>query len=86
MTARQEQVVDTDAVSGTMIYDPILEEGIFRFDCSTDDRAAAFPSLSFVDGKVRNTPITSHQVPAFIPTFECVLGQQIVDLEVNMDF
>ncbi|KAI4365348.1 hypothetical protein MLD38_021341 [Melastoma candidum] len=81
-TAHQESAMATNGVLGTMIFEPILEEGIFRFDCSANDRAAAFPSLSFVDSKVRGIPITSYQVPAFMPTFECALGQQIVHLEL----
>lgn len=73
----------SDARTGNMIFEPILEEGIFRFDCSADDRNAAFPSFSFVDPKVRETPIMSiHKVPSYIPTFECVMGQQIVNIEV----
>ncbi|PHT58664.1 hypothetical protein CQW23_01027 [Capsicum baccatum] len=73
----------SDARTGNMIFEPILEEGIFRFDCSADDRNAAFPSFSFVDPKVRETPIMSiHKVPSYIPTFECVMGQQIVNIEL----
>ncbi|KAL8150500.1 hypothetical protein V2J09_020308 [Rumex salicifolius] len=66
--------------SGNMIHQPILEKGIFRFDCSSDDRNAAFPSLSFADSKLRETPITSNAVPSFVPTFEKASEQQIVTL------
>lgn len=73
----------SDARTGNMIFESILEEGVFRFDCSADDRNAAFPSISFVDPKVRETPLMSiHKVPSHIPTFECVRGQQIVNIEV----
>uniref|UniRef100_A0A803MCW7 Uncharacterized protein n=1 Tax=Chenopodium quinoa TaxID=63459 RepID=A0A803MCW7_CHEQI len=71
----------SDVCSGTMIYEPILEEGVFRFDCSSDDRNAAFPSLSFVDSKVRDTPLMSEKLPFYIPTSECTLGQQVVRLQ-----
>lgn len=83
MTIHEGQVVTTDVSSGDMIYEPILEEGIFRFDCSPNDRAAAFPSLSFTSTKERDAPITTHEAPSYIPTFECLLGQQIVKLEVS---
>ncbi|KAJ4851187.1 hypothetical protein Tsubulata_000510 [Turnera subulata] len=64
---------DDDQGTGNMIYQPILEDGVFRFDCSAQHRAAAFPSLSFADPKKRDTPISpssSNDVPSFIPTFE----------------
>ncbi|XP_059663103.1 uncharacterized protein LOC132308859 isoform X2 [Cornus florida] len=83
MGGYQGKAVTADVDSGNMIFEPILEEGVFRFDCSADDRNGAFPSISFVDPKVRDTPImSSHQVPSFIPTFECVLGQQLVNIEL----
>ncbi|XP_031393619.1 uncharacterized protein LOC116205232 isoform X2 [Punica granatum] len=78
----QEGAVTTEAKSGNMIYESILEEGIFRFDCSSNDRAAVFPSLSFTNTKERDTPITTHKAPSFIPAFVCLLGQQIVKLEL----
>ncbi|KAL9250894.1 Alpha-glucosidase 2-like protein [Drosera capensis] len=68
--------------SGKMIFEPILEEGVFRFDCSVDDRNAAFPSLSFVNSNVRSTPIASHINPAFVPNFRLVSDQQIVKLKL----
>lgn len=74
--------VASDARSGEMIYEPILEESVFRFDCSSDDRKAAFPSLSFVDAKVRETSLKSEKAPCYLPTFECSQGQQIVQLEL----
>ncbi|KAK6129903.1 hypothetical protein DH2020_036374 [Rehmannia glutinosa] len=75
--------LNSEARSGKMIYEPILEEGVFRFDCSADDRNAAFPSISFENSKVRDTPLVNvHKVPTYIPSFECVLGQQIVNIEL----
>ncbi|KAL8521436.1 hypothetical protein ACS0TY_011817 [Phlomoides rotata] len=76
------EAVISNARLGKMVFEPILEEGVFRFDCSADDRNAAFPSISFENAKVRDTPIVNvHKVPTYIPTFECVMGQQIVNME-----
>ncbi|XP_071917393.1 uncharacterized protein [Coffea arabica] len=82
MAGCERTAVTGDMRSGNMIFEPILEDGVFRFDCSTDDRNAAFPSVSFVNPVDRETPISSdHRVPSYVPTFECVLGQQIVKIE-----
>ncbi|XP_058777569.1 uncharacterized protein LOC131651863 isoform X2 [Vicia villosa] len=74
----------SDVRSGNMIFEPILDDGVFRFDCSADDRDAAYPSISFLNSKDRDTPITSktHKLPSYIPTFECLLEQQVVQLEL----
>ncbi|XAR70739.1 Alpha-glucosidase [Bertholletia excelsa] len=75
----------SDKKSGKMVFETIIEDGIFRFDCSADHRNAVFPSLSFVNPKDRDTPIMSgHKVPSHIPTFECVRGQQIVQIELPL--
>lgn len=80
----EETVLNSDARTGKMIFQPILEEGVFRFDCSADDRNGAFPSISFENPKVRDTPLANvHNVPTYIPNFECVLGQQMAKLEVT---
>ncbi|KAL2348795.1 hypothetical protein Fmac_002795 [Flemingia macrophylla] len=68
--------------SGNMIYEPILGDGVFRFDCSLEDKDAAYPSFSFVNSRDRDTPITTHKVPLYTPTFECLLDQQVVKLEL----
>jgi hypothetical protein len=70
--------------SGQMVFEPISEEGVFRFDCSADHRAKAYPSLSFANQTVRETPIkaVSFKVPQFIPHFECAYGQQNVKIKV----
>ncbi|KAL3500126.1 hypothetical protein ACH5RR_039219 [Cinchona calisaya] len=82
MAGYEGTAVTADTRSGNMIFEPILEEGVFRFDCSADDRNTAFPSVSFVTPSDRETPILAgHKVPSYIPTFECVLGQQIVNIE-----
>ncbi|KDO52522.1 hypothetical protein CISIN_1g0462161mg, partial [Citrus sinensis] len=53
----------------------------FRFDCAASDRQAAYPSLSFVNGKDRDTPVSTHMRPLYTPIYRCVHGQQIVKLE-----
>ena len=83
MAEYEGKVVPADFTSGNMLFEPILEEGVFRFDCSSDDRDAAFPSLSVTNQKNRDMPIMNHKVPMYTPTFECVLGQQIVTIEVS---
>ncbi|KAG8382052.1 hypothetical protein BUALT_Bualt05G0036400 [Buddleja alternifolia] len=82
MAGNEGTALNSEIGSGKMIFEPILEEGVFRFDCSEDGRNAAFPSISFVNSKVRDTPIGNvHKVPTYIPSFECVAGQQIVNIE-----
>ncbi|KAI3728016.1 hypothetical protein L6452_16641 [Arctium lappa] len=72
-----------DVKLGKMFFEPILEEGVFRFDCSADERNAAFPSLSFVNPKIRDTTVMSdHKVPSYIPTFQYLAEQQIVYFEL----
>ncbi|KAK7367096.1 hypothetical protein VNO80_09105 [Phaseolus coccineus] len=72
----------SDVRSGSMIFEPILEDGVFRFDCSVNDRDAANPSISFANTRDRDTPISTQKVPSYIPTFECLLEQQVVKLEL----
>ncbi|CAJ2646990.1 unnamed protein product [Trifolium pratense] len=73
----------SDVRKGNMIFEAILDNGVFRFDCSVDNREAAYPSISFVNSKDRETPITStHKDPLYNPTFECLLEQQVVQLEL----
>ncbi|GJT89620.1 heteroglycan glucosidase 1 [Tanacetum coccineum] len=67
---------------GKMVFVPILEEGVFRFDCSADAENTTFPTFSFVNTEMRDTPLMSnHKLPSYLPTFECVDEQQIVNLE-----
>ncbi|CAB4286094.1 unnamed protein product [Prunus armeniaca] len=86
MADYEGKVVATDVTSGSMIFEPIIEDGVFRFDCSANDRNAAYPSISFINSKDRDTPIMSHKIPSYIPNFQCLLGQQIVKLEVSNRF
>ncbi|KDP39742.1 hypothetical protein JCGZ_02762 [Jatropha curcas] len=81
MADHEKKTVTSDVISGDMIFEPILEDGIFRFDCFGDDRLAACPSISFINTRDRDTPINNHSVPLYIPTFECLLGKLIVKLE-----
>ncbi|XP_044481908.1 alpha-glucosidase 2 isoform X2 [Mangifera indica] len=76
------KVITTGDVSGDMIFQPILEDGVFRFDCSVDDRGAACPSLSFVNNKDRDMPIMTHKAPLYTPTYKSHMDQQIVQLEL----
>uniref|UniRef100_A0A1J3DHX1 Alpha-glucosidase 2 n=1 Tax=Noccaea caerulescens TaxID=107243 RepID=A0A1J3DHX1_NOCCA len=66
-----------------MIFEPILEHGVFRFDCSVEHREAAFPSVSFRNSKDREVPIIRNDVPAYIPTFDCIQEQQVVTFEFS---
>ena len=70
-----EQTVIADVNSGNMLFIPGLPEGIFQFDCSEKDKDAAYPSLSFVGCKVRDTAIAVHKVPEYFTSFECVGGK-----------
>ncbi|RZC69523.1 hypothetical protein C5167_032891 [Papaver somniferum] len=82
MSEYRAKTVSDDVSSGKMGYQPIMEEGVFRFDCSGNDRSAAHPSLSFTNPKVRDTPLMVHIVPIYVPNFECVDGQQIISIEL----
>jgi hypothetical protein len=83
MAGSEEKPLTADVISGDMIFQPILEDGVFRFDSSANDRDAAYPSLSFINTKDRDVPITTHKVPVYTPTFECLSRQQIVNIEVS---
>lgn len=79
--------IESDVKPSKMVYEPILEQGVFRFDCSADARTKTFPSLSFLNPKQRDTLLMSnHNVPSYIPTFEYVAKQQIVHFKVSCIF
>ncbi|XP_050270102.1 uncharacterized protein LOC126714137 isoform X3 [Quercus robur] len=82
MADHEQKAVTADVSSGDMIFQPILEDGVFRFDCPPNDRDAAYPSLSFINSKDRETPIMSHKVPLYTPKFECLFEKQIVKIEL----
>ncbi|WZZ28219.1 hypothetical protein YC2023_011620 [Brassica napus] len=64
-----------------MIFEPILEDAVFRFDCSVEHRKAAFPSVSFKNIKDREVSVISHNVPAYTPTCVCLEEKQVVTFE-----
>ena len=66
-----------------MIFEAILEDGVFRFDCSIDAQAAAFPSLSFVDPQTREIPVSSSQIPKYVPSFVNTGQKQDVIIKVE---
>ncbi|KAK9114739.1 hypothetical protein Syun_021536 [Stephania yunnanensis] len=86
MAKRDQMSATKESTSGNMFFEPILEEGVFRFDCSGDYRNMAFPSLSFPDSKVRDKPLMIHKEPHFIPTFERLHGQQVVTMKGSYVF
>jgi alpha-glucosidase len=83
MTLSGDSSETVEMTSTDMIFEPILEHGVFRFDCSVDHRKAAFPSVSFKNSKDREVPIVSHIVPAYIPTCGCLQDQQVVTFEFS---
>ena len=54
-----------------MVFMPILEEDVYRFDCDEDARKDAFPSLSFFDAKTRDSLlyVSIQKVLYYIPFF-----------------
>lgn len=78
-----------DVISGNsyhnMLYRPILEDGVFRFDVSANDSEAAYPSISFVTSKDRDIPIMTDSFPTYTPTYQCLNGKQTVKLEVSFE-
>ncbi|XP_022867690.1 uncharacterized protein LOC111387365 [Olea europaea var. sylvestris] len=81
--ANNEGTTSSNVQSGEMIPVPILEKGVFRFDCSVNDRNNALPSISFKNPKDRDTPITNSDLnPTYTPTFECVKEKRTVNIEL----
>jgi len=80
---RRRSGISGSNVRPRMIFQPIIEDGVFRFDCSVKVRETASPSISFVNSKDRDTPLSTEKVPLYNPTFEIRLEQQIVKLEVS---
>ena len=76
----------SETAPSDMIFVPILEDGVFRFDSSVEHRNAAFPSVSFKNSKDREVPIPSHIVPAFTPTYSLLEEQQVVTFQVSVSF
>ncbi|XP_031483310.1 uncharacterized protein LOC116252855 [Nymphaea colorata] len=65
-----------------MVCQPIIGEGVFRFDCSEHARVAAYPSFSFANVEDRETGITTCRLPEYIPFYLYSNGQQIVTVEL----
>ncbi|KAG9454369.1 hypothetical protein H6P81_007273 [Aristolochia fimbriata] len=82
MASYEAEKVTNDPAAGEMVFEPILEEGVFRFDCSGNDRERAYPSLSFADPKARETLTVTHKKPNYFPTFKLVQQQQIVEIKL----
>ncbi|XP_010551672.1 PREDICTED: uncharacterized protein LOC104822230 isoform X2 [Tarenaya hassleriana] len=82
MTVSEGSSVPKEVAPSNMIYEPILEDGIFRFDGSEEHKKAAFPSVSFMNSKDRETPIISQRFPSHLPSFVCLHGQQVVTFEL----
>ncbi|KAL0856971.1 hypothetical protein Bca101_062125 [Brassica carinata] len=76
-------VDSSETAPSEMIFEPILEDGVFRFDCSVEHRRAAFPSVSFKKSKDREVPIQSRIVPAYTPTYSLLEEQQVVTFEFS---
>lgn len=76
---------ETKGIAPTeMIFEPILEHGVFRFDCSVEHRKAASPSVSFKNIKDREVRVISDNVPAYTPTCVCLEEKQVVTFEVSV--
>ncbi|XP_024015118.1 uncharacterized protein LOC18025210 isoform X2 [Eutrema salsugineum] len=83
MTLRGDDSETIEMAPTGMIFEPILEQGVFRFDCSVEHRRSAFPSVSFKNSKDREVPIISHNVPAYTPTCACLQEKQVVTFEFS---
>ncbi|KAG8080778.1 hypothetical protein GUJ93_ZPchr0007g5871 [Zizania palustris] len=66
------------AAAADMVWVRVLEEGVFRFDASEAARAAAGPSLSFVEPRRREEPREGADGPAVVPACQVVGGLQKV--------
>lgn len=63
-----------------------MESGVFRFDATEDARTHAWPSLSFMDPSLRETPFedvaSQNNRPAYLPHCKVENGQQIITIEL----
>ncbi|KAM3403740.1 hypothetical protein ACQJBY_007078 [Aegilops geniculata] len=67
---------------GEMVWVPVLEEGVFRFDASEEARSAAGPSLSFVEPRRREEPREGGDRPAVVPACEVAGNVQKVVIKL----
>ncbi|XP_051208096.1 uncharacterized protein [Lolium perenne] len=70
------------ASAGDMVWVPILEDGVFRFDASEDARAAAGPSLSFAEPRRREVRREGGDCPAVLPACEVAGNVQKVVIKL----
>ncbi|KAK7315556.1 hypothetical protein VNO77_34109 [Canavalia gladiata] len=47
--------------SKNMIFEPILKDGVFQYDCFVNDIDASYPNSSFVNSMNRDLLITTHK-------------------------
>ncbi|KAM0903799.1 hypothetical protein ACQ4PT_018437 [Festuca glaucescens] len=74
------------ASAGDMVWVPILEEGVFRFDASEDTRVAAGPSLSFAEPRRREVQREGGDRPSVLPACEVAGNVQKVVIKVVRTF
>ncbi|KAG6541415.1 hypothetical protein Mapa_017193 [Marchantia paleacea] len=70
-----------------MLWAPIIQEGVFRFDASEGVKKQAWPSVSFADGQHRESPITlkaeAHvREPLYIPQCRTENGTQTITVKL----
>ncbi|CAN6461290.1 unnamed protein product [Victoria cruziana] len=82
MGKHESEMNATEEKPKGMVCQPIIGEGVFRFDCSEHARDAAYPSISFANVKDREGGITVCGLPEYIPFFMYSKGQQIVTVEL----
>lgn len=75
------------ALSTNVVWLPIFEEAVFRFDQSDDARKGAAPCFSFTNSRLREEAIDvssfKKKTPTFVPQFSTEKGQQVVTLQVT---
>ncbi|KAF6995643.1 hypothetical protein CFC21_012105 [Triticum aestivum] len=76
------EVATMAAPVGEMVWVPVLEEGVFRFDTSEEARSAAGPSLSFVEPRRREEPREGGDRPAVVPACEVAGNVQKVVIKL----
>ncbi|KAL5198344.1 hypothetical protein ABZP36_001856 [Zizania latifolia] len=76
------------AAAAEMVWVRVLEEGVFRFDASEAARAAAGPSLSFVEPRRREEPREGADGPAVVPACQVVgdLQKVLIKLPAGTSF
>lgn len=74
------------APAKNMVWMPILEELVYRFDITEASRKQASPNISFEHPHLREEAIDisshAHKEPAFVPYCNYESGQQVVTFKV----